>query len=101
MDPYQTAWMCRLVWIHAGRKPIMLVLSWHGHFMYQLANLSAVRYKSLKLFSNLRLITGIENNIGVSYYNDTNQFEMKCSSKIALKVNNVLLRNNELGTLKC
>jgi hypothetical protein len=26
----QTAWMCRLVWIHAGRKSNMLVLSWHG-----------------------------------------------------------------------
>jgi hypothetical protein len=30
MDPDQTARMRRLVWIHAGRKPIMLVLSWHG-----------------------------------------------------------------------
>jgi hypothetical protein len=28
MDPDQTAQMHRLVWIHAGRKPIMLVLSW-------------------------------------------------------------------------
>jgi hypothetical protein len=27
MDPEQTARMRRLVWIHAGRKPIMLVLS--------------------------------------------------------------------------
>jgi hypothetical protein len=27
MDPDQTVWMRRLVWIHAGRKPIMLVLS--------------------------------------------------------------------------
>jgi hypothetical protein len=27
MDPDQTARMRRLVWIHAGRKPIMLVLS--------------------------------------------------------------------------
>jgi hypothetical protein len=27
MDPDQTAQMSRLVWIHAGRKPIMLVLS--------------------------------------------------------------------------
>jgi hypothetical protein len=32
MDPDQTAWMCRLVWNHAGRKPIMLVLSWRGSF---------------------------------------------------------------------
>jgi hypothetical protein len=30
MDPDQTARMCRLVWIHTGRKPIMLVLSWRG-----------------------------------------------------------------------
>jgi hypothetical protein len=30
MDPDQTVRMRRLVWIHAGRKPIMLVLSWHG-----------------------------------------------------------------------
>jgi hypothetical protein len=27
MDPEQTVRMRRLVWIHAGRKPIMLVLS--------------------------------------------------------------------------
>jgi hypothetical protein len=26
-DPDQTAWMRRLVWIHAGRKRTMLVLS--------------------------------------------------------------------------
>jgi hypothetical protein len=31
MDPDQTAQ--RLVWIHAGRKPIMLVLSWRGSFV--------------------------------------------------------------------
>jgi hypothetical protein len=29
-DPDQTARMRRLVWIHAGGKPIMLVLSWRG-----------------------------------------------------------------------
>jgi hypothetical protein len=34
MDPDQTARMCRLVWIHTGRKPIMLVLSWHGSFIF-------------------------------------------------------------------
>jgi hypothetical protein len=33
MDPDQTAWMRRLVWIHAGCKPIMLVLSWHSSFI--------------------------------------------------------------------
>jgi hypothetical protein len=27
MDPDQTAWMRRLVWIHAGRKRTLLVLS--------------------------------------------------------------------------
>jgi hypothetical protein len=27
MDPDQAAWMHMLVWIHAGRKPIILVLS--------------------------------------------------------------------------
>jgi hypothetical protein len=32
MDPDQTARMRRLVWIHAGRKPIMLVLSWRGSY---------------------------------------------------------------------
>jgi hypothetical protein len=30
IDPDQTAQMRRLVLIHAGRKPIMLVLSWRG-----------------------------------------------------------------------
>jgi hypothetical protein len=32
MDPDQIARMRRLVWIYAGRKPIMLVLSWRGSF---------------------------------------------------------------------
>jgi hypothetical protein len=32
MDPDQTARMRRLVWIHAGRKPTMLVLSWRGSY---------------------------------------------------------------------
>jgi hypothetical protein len=30
IDPDQTAQMRKLVWIHAGRKLIMLVLSWCG-----------------------------------------------------------------------
>jgi hypothetical protein len=30
MDPDQTARLRRLVWIHAGRKCTMLVLSWRG-----------------------------------------------------------------------
>jgi acetoin utilization deacetylase AcuC-like enzyme len=30
MDPNQTGRMHRLVWIHAGRKRTMLVLSWRG-----------------------------------------------------------------------
>jgi hypothetical protein len=33
MDPDQTARMRRLVWIHAGCKPIMLVLSWRGSYI--------------------------------------------------------------------
>jgi hypothetical protein len=33
MDPDQTAWMLRLVRIHAGRKPTLLVLSWHGSYI--------------------------------------------------------------------
>jgi hypothetical protein len=32
MDTDQTARMRRLVWIHAGRKRITLVLSWRGSF---------------------------------------------------------------------
>jgi hypothetical protein len=39
MDPDQIARMRRLVWIHAGRKPIMLVLSWRGSNIF--ANLEA------------------------------------------------------------
>jgi hypothetical protein len=35
MDPDQTARMRRLVWIHAGRKPIMLVLECHGSFLLE------------------------------------------------------------------
>jgi hypothetical protein len=34
MDPDHTARMRRLVWIHAGRKPIMLVLSWRGSYNF-------------------------------------------------------------------
>jgi hypothetical protein len=33
MDPDQTTQMRRLVWIHAARKPIMLVLLWRGSFV--------------------------------------------------------------------
>jgi hypothetical protein len=33
MDPDQSARMPRLVLIHAGRKLIMLVLSWRGSFI--------------------------------------------------------------------
>jgi hypothetical protein len=32
MDPDQTAGMRRLIWIHASRKSIMLVLSWRGSY---------------------------------------------------------------------
>jgi hypothetical protein len=36
MDPDQTAQMCRLVWIPADRKPIMLVLAQlYYHFTIQ------------------------------------------------------------------
>jgi hypothetical protein len=34
MDPDQTARMCRLVWIYAGRKRTMLVLSWSGSIVH-------------------------------------------------------------------
>jgi hypothetical protein len=33
MDPDQTARRQRLDWIHAGHKPIMLVLSWRGSYI--------------------------------------------------------------------
>jgi hypothetical protein len=33
MDPNQTVRMRRLVWIHAGRKHIVLVLSWRGSYV--------------------------------------------------------------------
>jgi hypothetical protein len=32
MNPDQTTWIRRLVWIHAGRKRTMLVLSWRGSY---------------------------------------------------------------------
>jgi hypothetical protein len=35
MDPDQTARMLRLVWIRAGHKRIMLVLSWRGSFIIE------------------------------------------------------------------
>jgi hypothetical protein len=54
MDPDQTAWMRWLVWIHAGRKPIMLVLSWRGSFI--------IYYKQL-----LFMITGVFTVTGGSY----------------------------------
>jgi hypothetical protein len=49
MDPDQTARMRRLVWIHAGRKPIMLVLSWHGSYVSViLLQLNSIRQKLQK-----------------------------------------------------
>jgi hypothetical protein len=37
MDPDQTAGMHRLVWIQAGRKHIILVLSWRGLNVFKTA----------------------------------------------------------------
>jgi ABC-type thiamine transport system ATPase subunit len=37
MDPDLTARMRRLVWIHAGRKLITLVLLWHGSYQLQVS----------------------------------------------------------------
>jgi hypothetical protein len=36
MDPDQTARIRRLVWIHACRRRIMLVLSWPGAYVYSI-----------------------------------------------------------------
>jgi hypothetical protein len=46
MDPDQTARMRRLVLIHAGRKPIMLVLSWRGSnsFWFQQCKIAVFLY---------------------------------------------------------
>jgi hypothetical protein len=57
MDPDQTAQMRRLVWINAGRKPIMLVLSWYGSYIHlYLLHLSHVtaNYENLPNFDNAK-----------------------------------------------
>jgi hypothetical protein len=45
MDPDQTARMRRLVWIHAGRKPIMLVLSWRGSYINKYFLIFSIYFK--------------------------------------------------------
>jgi hypothetical protein len=40
MDPDQTARMGRLVWIHAGCKPILLVMLWRGSYVNVITILS-------------------------------------------------------------
>jgi hypothetical protein len=47
MDPDQTAWMRRLVWIHAGHKLTMLILSWRGSYVPETYHFEAMRFKFL------------------------------------------------------
>jgi hypothetical protein len=47
MDPDQTARMRRLVWIHAGRKRITLVLSWHGSYGLKHTNVDLMLFVCL------------------------------------------------------
>jgi hypothetical protein len=53
MDPDQTVRMRRLVWIHAGHKRIMLVLSWRGSILILNAGpLTNWNQKSMKKYSS-------------------------------------------------
>jgi hypothetical protein len=56
MDPNQTARMRRLVWIHAGRKPIMLVLSWRGSFINFVSTLLDDKRSYTKLYGKARTL---------------------------------------------
>jgi hypothetical protein len=49
MDPDKTARMRRLVWIHAGRKCTMLVLSWRGSYVFDLCKFHVI-IDALRLF---------------------------------------------------
>jgi hypothetical protein len=54
MGPNQTTRMRRLVWIHAGRKPNMLVLSWRGsNINYKLLNniCRTINYEEFEILS--------------------------------------------------
>jgi hypothetical protein len=53
MDPDQSAQMCRLVWIHAGRKRTMLVLSWRSSFIVVLLWFMAM--ETLILYLNMKI----------------------------------------------
>jgi hypothetical protein len=44
IEPDQTARMRRPVWIHAGRNPIMLVLSWRGSYLFD--NMKSIYFQS-------------------------------------------------------
>jgi hypothetical protein len=49
MDPEQTLQMRRLVWIHAGSKRNMLVLSWRGSIMNGQYNLKFLPFEKVLL----------------------------------------------------
>jgi hypothetical protein len=49
MDPDQTARMCRLVWIHAGHKRTMLILSRRGSIMFLCDEVMHMRAESLRI----------------------------------------------------
>jgi hypothetical protein len=55
MEPDQTALMHRLVLIHAGREPIMLVLSWRGSYIVLPAE--KLRKKSFLMEVTYNLVT--------------------------------------------
>jgi hypothetical protein len=63
MDPDQTAGMRRLVWIHAGRKRTMLVLSWRrsNHGLIEISILNLIIYKAAHIQIHPDLHENFEN----------------------------------------
>jgi hypothetical protein len=59
MDSDQNARMRRLVWNHAGRKPIMLVLSWRDSFFIKFTSNDCFR----SFFKNTRYCDLIFTNL--------------------------------------
>jgi hypothetical protein len=65
MDPDQTARRRRLVWIRAGRKPIMFVLSWRGSFVYlrRTIFLFHFKFKERNAYKNANMINIIQTSV--------------------------------------
>jgi hypothetical protein len=82
MDPDQTAQMRRLVWIHASRKGIMLVLLWRGSVHGRVMSYFHFRLHGVVL--SARECKADDLILGLYCYHPTEDERAKCSPETSV-----------------